>query len=101
MGTPGCRPYIKVRGIDTDWKSIAPSYKQSRPQFVSENSFLLSGTRIRLMQVDGKVVFKRTLLLSEAGGTGPFPRVTVKGLLSQPASKKVLFQHSTLTGTSC
>lgn len=52
-----CEPHIQVRGIATDWKTIAPGYRQSYPQFVNEDMLLLSGNPIRLIQADGKVVF--------------------------------------------
>jgi hypothetical protein len=56
-GDTGCKPHIKVRGIDTDWISIAPGDNQYHPQFVNEDAFLLSGEPDRLMQANGKVIF--------------------------------------------
>ena len=66
-GDTGCKPHIKVRGIDTDWISIAPSDKQYDVQFVNEDAFLLSGEPVRLMQVDGKVIFQEVNPLGEGG----------------------------------
>jgi hypothetical protein len=52
-----CDPELEVRGISTDWTTIAPGYRQSSPQFVSDDMVFVSGNPTRLMRTDGKVIF--------------------------------------------
>jgi hypothetical protein len=52
-----CHPEVEVRGISTDWTTIAPGYPQSSPQFISDDMVFVSGNPMRLIRTDGKVVF--------------------------------------------
>jgi hypothetical protein len=55
-----CEPNVEVRGLATEWKTIAPIEKQSHwglsPEFVNQNTIFLSGHPWKLLQSDGKVV---------------------------------------------
>jgi hypothetical protein len=53
-----CEPHIQVRGIATDWKTIAPGSRKSSPQFVNQDLILLSGNPVRLIQTDGKMILE-------------------------------------------
>lgn len=57
-----CEPNLKVRGVATDWKVIAPMEKSGWapfPKFVNDDTLFLSGTAgtpWKLLQSDGKVI---------------------------------------------
>ena len=65
-----CEPNLKVRGLATDWKIIAPMEKSGWrvPRFVTDDTFFLSGTPWRLLQSDGKVILYED---APFGGGGP------------------------------
>ncbi len=54
-----CDPNVEIRGLTTEWKTIAPIERRSQPipQFVNEDTIFLSGHPWKLVQTDGKVVF--------------------------------------------
>lgn len=54
-----CEPNLKVRGLATDWRIIAPIEKSGWarfPRFVSDDTLFLSGSPWKLLQSDGKVI---------------------------------------------
>lgn len=54
-----CEPNLKVMGLATDWRIIAPIEKSGwipDPHFVNDDTLFLSGTPWKLMQSDGKVI---------------------------------------------
>jgi hypothetical protein len=71
-----CDPNVEIRGLTTEWKTIAPIEKRSQPipQFVNEDTIFLSGHPWRLLQTDGKVIltenapFEGDTAISSAGG---------------------------------
>jgi hypothetical protein len=87
-----CKHYIEVRGITTDWKTIALGSSQSFPQFVNEDMIFLSEDNTRLVQADGKVVFVEDAPFQKCWWGGAFPsaggrrfvvpRCTGKGAIS-------------------
>jgi hypothetical protein len=55
-----CDPSLKVRGLATEWKTIAPIEKLGwvwAPQFVDSETLFLPGMPWKLLQTDGKTVF--------------------------------------------
>jgi hypothetical protein len=73
-----CDPHVEVRGIETQWRAIAPLEKQahwgSSLSFVNDEMLFLSGEPWRLLQSDGRVVLTGTAktegstALTSAGG---------------------------------
>lgn len=69
-----CEPNLKVRGLATDWKIIAPMEKSGWvrfPWFVNDDTFFLSGTPgtpWKLLQSGGKVILSED---PPFGGGGP------------------------------
>jgi hypothetical protein len=72
-----CDPNVEVRGLGTEWKTIAQIEKHSRlggVQFVSNDTLFVSGTPWKLLQPDGKVVLTqsdpkdRGVPITSAGG---------------------------------
>lgn len=53
-----CEPSVEIRGITTEWKTIAPLEKRSQqfPQFVNKDVLFVSGEPWKLLQTDGKTV---------------------------------------------
>ncbi|MGA8501284.1 MAG: hypothetical protein WB683_07030 [Candidatus Sulfotelmatobacter sp.] len=69
-----CEPNLKVRGLATDWRIIAPMERSGWarfPRFVNDDTFFLSGTPgtpWKLLQSDGKVILSED---PPFGGGGP------------------------------
>jgi hypothetical protein len=65
-----CEPNLKIRGLATDWKIIAPMEKSGWrvPGFVTDDTFFLSGTPWKLLQSDGEVILSED---APFGGGGP------------------------------
>lgn len=92
-----CDPNVEVRGLATEWKTIAPTERRSQsfPLFVNDDILFLSGHPWRLLQTDGKVVltedapFEGITALASAGGQrfvvpffklkGDFPALDIGG----------------------
>lgn len=54
-----CDPNLRVKGLATEWKSIAPIERSGwvwAPQFVDNDTLFMPGTPWRLLKTDGKVV---------------------------------------------
>jgi hypothetical protein len=53
-----CDPGVEVRGLATEWKTIAPIERrpQSSPRFLNKDTIFLSGHPWKLLQTDGKVI---------------------------------------------
>ncbi|MGA2358271.1 MAG: hypothetical protein ABSF66_04670 [Terriglobales bacterium] len=54
-----CDPSVEIRGLATEWKTIAPIERrpQSSPRFLNEDTLFLSGHPWKLLRTDGKAVF--------------------------------------------
>ena len=71
-----CDPVVAVRGIATEWKTIAPIAKQlggGGVQFVNQDMLFLSGTPWKLLRTDGKVI------LTEGDAKGGAPITSAGG----------------------
>jgi hypothetical protein len=72
-----CEPNVEVRGLTTEWKTIAPIEKGAQwggVEFVNEDTIFLSGEPWKLLQTDGKVIltgtapFEGSTAIPSAGG---------------------------------
>ena len=70
-----CEPHVEIRGIATEWKTIADIEKTQGAgvQFVNQNMLFLSGSPWKLLQTDGRIVLtdadpKGGAAVSSAGG---------------------------------
>jgi len=52
-----CEPSLQIKGIGTNWKTIAPGHRKSFPQFVNQDLLLVSGPPTKLIRADGETVF--------------------------------------------
>lgn len=58
-----CSPVVAIRGLATEWKTIAAIEKQFQwggVRFVNDDTLFLSGAPWELLQTDGKVILKET-----------------------------------------
>jgi hypothetical protein len=53
-----CKPEIRVRGLQTDWKTVAGADRrnQQRPQFVDDDTLMAPGNPSRLIRADGQII---------------------------------------------
>jgi len=71
-----CEPNIEIKGLATDWKTVAPIERrpQSSAQFVNDDTLFLSGHPWKLLRTDGKVLltenepFEGGVAIPSAGG---------------------------------
>lgn len=73
-----CSPRLEIRGITTEWKTVAPIEKQSHwgwsPQFVNDETLFLAGAPWKLLKTDGKEIltesapFEGGTAITSAGG---------------------------------
>lgn len=71
-----CQPNLEVRGVSTEWKTIAQIEKQpggGGPHFINNDTLFLSGAPWKLLNTDGKVV------LTEADSKGGAPITSAGG----------------------
>jgi hypothetical protein len=84
-----CEPNLRVKTLETEWKTIAPIEKRSHwgwsPQFVNEDTLFLSGAPWELLKTDGELILTETApfegggAITSAGGKRfvvPFFKVT-------------------------
>lgn len=57
---PKCEPKIQIRGLSTDWKTIAVGEMYLGPQFVNDDLIFLPGNTIKVIRTDGTVLFEET-----------------------------------------
>ena len=75
-----CNPKVEIRGLTTEWKTIAQIEKGSGqfPQFVNEGTVFVSGHPWELVRTDGKIVFTESAPFGGntaiPGSWGPAPR---------------------------
>lgn len=71
-----CEPTVEIRGIATEWKTIAAIERrpQSSPRFINEDTIFISGHPWKLLQTDGNVILTENvpsegdMAISSAGG---------------------------------
>ena len=72
---PKCEPRIQIRGLSTDWKTIAVGEPNLSPHFVNDDLIFLPGDTDKLIRTDGTVIFRepRGSASGECWGTSVLP----------------------------
>lgn len=75
---PKCEPQVRIRGLSTEWKTIAPGEPHTYPQFINEDMlflFLPGSNSGRLISTDGKLLFEEPKGIRSGGcwGIGGLP----------------------------